>query len=244
FKRVNDDEKSFHFLKLITYCILKKSEGTDKTKFTKELFKLYELLLKQNYYRNKRIKYIENTLFRNIVTNALDLKEFEWTKNFIDRYSEKLHPESKENILNMCYAQYNLELGISKMNKVILNTAHTCLSKIQDDNFIYKYNVRNLFIKLYFEQEDYDSAFNQIEKYKRFLSRNNLITPKRKKKARIFLNHVEKLLMVKTGKHEIDISDLHFDILKQTAAMEQKWLAEKISQIDKMGKNKLILKNK
>src|SRR4029079_4931344 len=69
--------------------------------YVKEMLDLYNLMLeKELIYENR---WFPPSDFKNIVTIACRLKEFDWTEKFIHRYKDKLEAETREH-----FFQYNL----------------------------------------------------------------------------------------------------------------------------------------
>ena len=95
------------------YCIKKINWGT--ISFGKELFTLYKKLLE-----NKIIfkgKYLSQWDFKNIATIALREEEFDWMKNFVQKYKEHVAPEFRKNAFAYNMAAYYF--GIEKYREAL-----------------------------------------------------------------------------------------------------------------------------
>lgn len=230
-KYLSPDEISFHFSMLIDWCMLNNSLPKSNFNSDNELFRVYKIFLKNKYFIDKKSKYIDEDLYRNILLIALRLKKYNWILNFIESYSKYLHPDKKNNLVNMSYAEYYYQAGSSKKSVKILNKAFNYLTKLQEESFIIKYSIKSLYIKLYYDLKYFDKIIFQIVNYRKFLKRNELVTEIRKKKTDVFLNIIEKLVYIREGNPQFDISDLQAEVAINKDIDHRDWLLKKIEEI-------------
>lgn len=95
---------------------------------------------------NEKTPYLDLNLYRSILFLGLNLKSYNEIKNFIDKYSKKVNPAEHINIYRLSYAYLYYEL--SKYKKTLDNVA-----KIVINDFIFKYDIKNLMIKIYYDLE-------------------------------------------------------------------------------------------
>lgn len=228
------DEISYHYSMLISYCILSNSISENKYEFDKELLKVYETFLKRKYFIDKKAKFINEELYINILQLSLRLNKYNWCINFIKYYSKHLHPQKKKNILNLSYAEYFFQIGSIGKTEKYLNKAFNHLKEIKEESFIIKYNLRSLYVMVYYDLGYYDEVIFQLTNYKKFLIRNSLVTQERKKRIFDFTNLVEKFVYIKEGDSRINISDLHSRILSDKNLIRRDWLLNKIHEIEKL----------
>ena len=93
------------FLLSINYCIKRYNEGNKS--YLKEEF----LLFKEGFRRNLFMQegYLSPFSFRNSVTLALVLKEYDWVDQFIGQYAPLLPPEQRENLRTFSLARLAFE---------------------------------------------------------------------------------------------------------------------------------------
>ena len=223
------DENAFHFSMLISYCIYKTSSGNTKFDYDTELFNLYNMFLNKKYFIDNKTRYLEEDLFRNILLTALRLKKHKWVLNFINTFSKFLHPVKRANLLHLSYTEYYVSGESKNCNK---DKAFKHLNEIKDESFNIKYDIKSLYLKLYYDLKYYETAYIQLNNYRKFLRRNKLVAKKRKVKLNNFLNLYEKLLSLKEGDTRIDISKLKSDICNITEIEHRDWLIKKSEELE------------
>jgi len=85
------------YLCLENACI--RLQETDEIKYRKILFDIYKEQLINKLYNNSDSSPIAVDMFRNIVINALRLKQFSWIESFIKEYIDMLPSGHRENIM-------------------------------------------------------------------------------------------------------------------------------------------------
>lgn len=173
-------EISDHFVKLVNYCLLKINSKIGIAKFKAELMELYEIILKNNYYISDKAKYLPHELFRSILFLGLELKESAWILNHIKVNSKKLQPDAKVNMCNFGYAYfYNLQGEYEKSLSYV--------ERVPLDNFNYKFDMKNLKLKNFFELNYFEEMFDLIHTYRENLRKSELLSQERKTRHCNFL---------------------------------------------------------
>lgn len=220
---LNFNEAIFHISNLINYSTsLSKTESTPGI-FHKELFKLYELMLIYGYHKEDNIGCMQNELFRNMLVLSLSLKKYKWTCNYIENYINDLSPGSRENMRNFAYAYYNYEM--KNYDKAL-----KYLNDIKADNFIYKYDLKNLLLKIYYELGYYEEAISLIHTYKEFLRINELVYPQRRLRHLNFLKYLLKLIRVRVQESKEPVDEIKKDILDIKNISYKVWLVNKCDE--------------
>jgi hypothetical protein len=222
--KLGTDELSFHYSNLINYWILKKKNEKPVLNIDPELLKIYEIVLEKEYYKNKKISHLENSLFRDILFLALRLNKFEWALHFVEKYSKKVHVNDRENMLNFGFAFYyhatgNYDKSMEYINKIVINY------------FIYKFDIYNLKLKNYYELGYIEESLSLIHAYRQFIRTNNLLSANRKKRHKHFAKFLEKLLKHKTGGKRIDLKNIRTGLLNEDVISNKAWLLEKIDSM-------------
>lgn len=192
--KLDADEIWFHYNNLMNYCSIKLMKSGDYSgdKFNMELFNLHEEVLKNEYYKNKKVSYLRYEYFKEILQLGLRLKKMNWVENFIINYGPKLHKSDKDNIMNLSYTYLYYEKGDYMKSWKYLN-------KIKIDYFIYKYDLKNCALKIYYELGYYEEALLLIDSYKKFLNRNDLMSDSEKNRIKNFISYLYKLILYKAG---------------------------------------------
>ncbi|MBS1551400.1 MAG: hypothetical protein JST15_04950 [Bacteroidetes bacterium] len=227
-KKMSKDELSYHYSMLISYCIIKYSLSSSKLYYNQELFGIYNTLLKEKLFLDRKSKHISEELFRNILVLSLRLKKFDWTLSFINNYSKYMHPQKIKNMRNLSYAEYYYHMGCNNNSQDLLKTVFDYITKISDESFIIKYDIRILYLMLYYDLNDFDGLLSEMKNFRQFLQRNSLVVKSRKQKLFKSLNILEKLIYLKEGNPNIDIVKLNMDVQHLSNFNYQQWLYDRV----------------
>ena len=201
----------------INYTIQKQNQGL--LKFSLENFELWKEALKRN------VVLINDELspwsFKNIVTLALRLNEYEWTEHFIKDYGIKINKEFRENAIN--YNQAILFFYKKEYNKAI-----PLLQKVQFDEVNYGLGAKALLLATYYELDEFDALDSFYESFKIFVNRNKNITDDIKK-SYIQLIKLTKLL-TESNSDKLKLQKIKNEI-QNSQATSKKWLLEKVDEL-------------
>ena len=225
------DEISFHNSMLISFCILSNAIDSKKN-YDPELFEIYKNFLSNNLFFDRKSDHIDIDLYRNILFLAIRLREFKWALNFIKTYSNFLHTSIKENTINLSLAEYYYHIGSDNDSREVMEKAFDYLPKIHEDSFMLKYDIRDLYLKLYFDLNYYDQMIIYIENYRKFLKRNNLVTGEIKRRVNNFLKILNKLVFISEGSSKSSISSLRKEITDAKDLKHRDWLLKKIDETE------------
>lgn len=217
-------EKAMHIHYLTSYCIGKVRENAAGI-FSKELFGLYEINLNNAYYKDNKSAYLPHELYRSILMHGLRLKKFDWTAGFITKYSNEVHPHSRQNMLKFgnAYLCYNTGDYTGTLKNLV---------QIDQDFFIYKFDVKNLTLMVYYELGYLEEALSLIKAYHELLRKNRIINPAMKKRYFSFLKFTEKLIYFRYGEPDSEPGYLRHRIKNHQATAFKPWLLEKFSEIE------------
>jgi tetratricopeptide (TPR) repeat protein len=157
---------------------------------------------------------------------ALRLKEFEWLDKFAEEHSGKLKPEFRENLVSLLKA--NLYFALGEFEKAL-----EYLNMFRYDIFIYKFDVKNLMLKIYYELGLYFQAYSLIDAYKHFLNNNKEHAKIHNKQYKNFINLYSRLLKIKERGANEDMDMLLNEVEKTEALASRIWLREKFGELQK-----------
>ena len=85
-------ELSFHYLKLVSYWIVKNAlcKNGDNGE---ELFVIYSEMLERKLYKEGKTEYLDYELYRDILVHAIRIKKYQWIEKFIEEYSKEGLPD-------------------------------------------------------------------------------------------------------------------------------------------------------
>ncbi len=208
------------YINLENYCTRKIREG--KQKFLKERFRLFREELENKLYLVEGN--MPTVLFRNIVLSGLELREYQWTLNFMHTYKKELQAESKENTGNYCLALYGFYT--KKYDEAL-----SYLAKIKYDELYLKIDVKILQIMLYYEMKHEESLESNLESFRHFLAKNILIPHKRKLIFQNFQRYISKIVSLKYKYDPIKKQILADKIMNDKTSINKKWLLEKLEHL-------------
>ncbi|MEO8446049.1 MAG: hypothetical protein ABI528_01065 [bacterium] len=168
--------------------------------------------------------FVDPYFFTNTVRNAVNLKEYKWSENFINEYKERLNPGIANEIIDYSHAM--IEFGKGKYENSLMR-----LSQINIERSNIKLDIRNLMIMNYYELDYKLELESLIDSYKHYLQRDKTINPLTKDMSSLFVNFVSDLVKVNQKRNK---NSLH--VLKKTIAAEshfnmKDWLIKKLDEL-------------
>lgn len=180
----------------------------------------------------KLSEYLDEGLYRNILKLSLRIRKFKWTLNFIRSFSKYLHPKKRNNLMNFSLAEYYYFYGVFNKSDANINKTFNFLEKIDEVSFIQKYDIKVLHLMINFDLNNNDLVLNDINNYRKFLTRNKFVTVDKKKRLKKFLNLLEKLIYLKENNFRKDFTNVHSDILKSENIFQRGWILNKMEEIE------------
>jgi len=222
--QIGKDDNFFLGQRLIDYCLLKIMMG--KKTYEKELFDIYDLIIKKKYYETDASMYIPLVLFNTIFMNAFDMKKYQWAETFVNTYKNKLLVKYRIDVPSYYYGMLNFEKGKFAQ-------AATFLNKINYDDFIYRLDAYHLQLKSYFELGKFEQAPIIIEEYKLWIAPFQPVPVDIKEKHSKFISYVNKMVRYKLGKKALDRYTVRKSIEKNMYVLSKQWLLKSLDNIDK-----------
>ncbi|MBK8296003.1 MAG: hypothetical protein IPK91_01685 [Saprospiraceae bacterium] len=201
----------------INYTIQKQNQG--QLKYSKENFELWKQGLEnQSVLINGELS---PWAFKNIITLALRLNEFNWTEDFINSFKTKINKEYRENAIN-----YNLASLYFYKNEY--NKAIPLLQQVQFDEVTYGLGAKSLLLACYYELDEYDALQSFYDSFKLFVNRNKSITEERKISYLQLIKLTKKL--TENNDNKLKLTQLKKEIL-ESQATSKSWLLEKVDEL-------------
>lgn len=190
--------------------------------FSKEEFEISRKLVENDLLTHNGT--IDPGWFRGIFAKALNAGEIVFAENFIEKYKSMVSGEESESVVNHIYAS----LEIYKKN---YDTALKYLEKAAYLHLNDKWSVKNMYLTVYYELNEYKLFFYTVDSIKHLISESglwndNLIIP-----IRNFLNISTKLFKKKLGEADISLEELKHQTLN-TKIRARKWLLDKIEELE------------
>jgi hypothetical protein len=218
-KKFGHEEKYHIFAQLEIFCINKIHSGNRN--FYKDLFDVYDLMIKNDAYTLTPDDNINAMTFRNILITAIKINNSEWLKNFIDSFSSKLSDEWKDNMRYYSYSYYYFEMG--DFIRALEN-----INKVQYELFTFKADVKNLMLKIYYELDYFEQALSTIDSYRHYITSNNVMSDSIRDYYRGFVRIYNELLRSKMNKTGFEKELL---LRSEGAYPEKDWLIKKADEL-------------
>jgi hypothetical protein len=215
-------EKHHIFTSLAFYCI--RQDETENRYFQEEELRVYKEMLSHDAYSISAKEHFNVVFYRNIMLIALRLGEHDWLEKFEAGYTGKLKPEFRENISSLVKA--SLDFARGRFDEALEN-----ISKIRYDLFLYKFDVKNLMLKIYYELDLYEQAFAMIDTYRHFLVNNKEYAEVHKIQLRNFIDMYNKLLKAKESGKKENAGVLLKKINETDVLPARAWFIEKVNEL-------------
>ena len=177
-------EVSTIYIHLLNYCIDEKIlKGVSR--FYNELFLIYVDMIESTIILEDGV--LAESHYKNIITLGLRLDKYDWTQSFIEEYSQKLLPESREN----CYAYHMALLHYYKQN---YSSVIPLLQGIGYSDIKYALAAKTLLAMTYCWQEEDFALESTLENFRIFLLRNRQIHKNIKAHHSNFIKFAKKLM--------------------------------------------------
>jgi hypothetical protein len=240
FKEISRDENNFHISNLINYCIIKTNWNEKPDYYQNELYKLYNIFLENKLFKTNVSEYLSTDLFRACWLCGFRLNKFDWVKNVIEKYWKYIHPNDAKNM----YLFGNMTLNYKIGN---YSDALKYSGKIKYTSNTFKYDVKLLQLKIFYEMNDYEPALSILHNFKSTIHKDGMISPEKKIGYSNFIDFYNKLLSLKQT-FDFSVAGYYKNLISETKDLINKeWLitqAEELEQkyLSSNGKRKRQLK--
>lgn len=225
--KFSQTDKHFLFARLSGYCILKRETlPPGDLKYESELFGIYKKMLTAKYYQTEASKFMPVDLYRNILLQAVKMKELRWLEEFIEEYGRQIHPRRKTDIINYSYAFLRFEQGN-------FNESLKWLSKIRVEEFSYHLDIRSLYIMLYYELGELEAALSAAQAFSKYLKGNSMVNDEKRTGSENLCKYVIKLINYHNTNSKTDLSSLTIRLNKCKTLNSKIWLLSKVQSLDK-----------
>ncbi len=206
------------YLYLQNYLVKKLNTG--KNQYLRDLFLLYQDMLENVLLKEGGGLNLQH--FKNIVTTALRLQEFEWTQNFIEVNYKKLPEQDRENAY--CYNMGNLDYYQQKFHEAMIN-----LVKVNSRNLSYNLGAKSILLKSYYELKEEEALFSLIHSFTTYIRRNKILSDTNKRNYLNMIKFIKRLSKLQKG--EVKKAEKLLQKLQGTSnVLEKQWLIGKIEE--------------
>lgn len=201
----------------------------NRFEFNRNLLEVYKKMDKLQLFSEPDKPQVITLLgFRNIILIAKEEKDYDWMLSFLDRNIDKIPKESRENMRDFSYALLEYEKGD-------YSKALEYISKVKYEFFYFRYDVKNLLLKCFYELELYEQALYLITNYKLFLKQNKNISKEAKRIYSQHIKYIQKITKLKMKYDEYEAQRVQKE-MKTMDPWAIKWPLEKLDELIKKNK--------
>lgn len=209
------------YINLENYCRRKIRAG--EKHFQREFFEILKLDLEKKIYMYDQ--YMPQKFYKNILHNAVELREFDWADNFLESYKNELRSDYREAIYGYCKAY--IEAEKSNFEKSL-----EYLSTLRPDELFMKIDLKLLQARLYYELNEYDVLKSAIDSIRHSLKDNKFIAENRRTQYSTFIRILSALNNAQLKKDELKIYELKEKILKADDLQWKDWFVRKVEELE------------
>ncbi len=208
------------FIHLKNYCIHKKI-NVGVSEYFAELFDIFKkamdagLLLKDGW--------LDPQDYKNIITVALFVREFDWVEDFIQSYTAHLPEENQGNALTYNLAKVYFHQG--QYEKVIAQ-----LREVEYQNLVYALGSKLMLLKTYFELGEFMALDSLIDSFRIYLRRKGEISREVRQQYMNVLRFVKKLSNVAPRDRQA-LAKIQEEAEACSELAAKKWILEKIAEM-------------
>ena len=151
-------------LMAINFCVRKLNQG-DRN-FFQEVFELYKAGLEQETLLEN--SQLSRFTYHNVVIAGLNVKEYDWVREFIFQYKAALEDAYQEASFQYNLARWEFETGD-------LASAQERLLQAHFSDILLNLSAKTISLKIYFQQSEFDLLQAHIHAMNKFIRRNKVI---------------------------------------------------------------------
>ncbi|MEM1320230.1 MAG: hypothetical protein AAGG75_08235 [Bacteroidota bacterium] len=208
------------YLMAINYCIGRMNAGHET--FIREAFELYRKGFEQKILieNNK----VSPWTFLNVIFIGLKLKEFEWVESYIHDNQKYLEDKHRETFVHYSLAQLHYDRGE-------FDKARRYLIQFDTDEIIVNLRAKNLLLKLYYEEEEFDALESLLESMRSYLLRKKVMGY-HKSNFKNIIRLTRKLIKINpyNQNHRKKIKQ-EVEVANPLTTEDRKWLLRQIEQL-------------
>lgn len=216
----NKTQNKTYYIHLLNFCIQQRI-NTGAPSFYKESFDIFKILVDEELIFEP---YIEPSFYRNIITNGVRLKAYNYVQNFIKKYSKLLPPDQKENaetynLARLYYAQKKYDAVVGLLHNVELT------------NISYALGAKTILVGTYYALDEIRALESLLISFRIYVLRNKLISSQAKQACLNFLKLTKKLVYIAPFDIEARIK-LKEKVINTQNLMSREWLLEQLTDTD------------
>ncbi len=192
-----------------------------KTAYLKEYLKVYKHALEREAVFEDG--FLDPLQFKNTILIALRDGQFDWTKNYIEVYQQRIAEVHRENAVNYNYATlYFYQKDYDK--------ALDYLRGVEYENITYNLNAKAMLLAIYYETDAFDALESLFDAISAYLNRHKEIPAHPRKAFRNLVSLTRRLTRLIPGDKKA-LEKIEADIRAADPVASQNWLLEKAQEL-------------
>jgi len=216
---------------------MKERLGEDIDFYRKQQAELLLNYIEKGYFKTDENKHLHSIEYRNFILIAFSIGDFKILKSFIDKCTSRLNKKDQDDMLNLGLAFYYYRIKNYKEALISIN-------KIEINSFIYRFDIRNILLRIYYEIDELNKSLDSIHNYKKIISDDKTLDKSIKDSLRTMLKYLNKLIIIKKNLY-LDIpyeaGFLIKKIQKEPTFALKKWLLDRLEELSVSPRKKKIL---
>jgi len=227
FDKLTDFDKYCVTIALHNFCMNNSNKGN--VFYVKERYQYNKILADNDLLLTGYKDRIDRYVFMTTVIAACGAGEFDWCRDFIEKYKVKLEPKVSEQFVNFAYIQLNFKM--KNYEKAL-----EYLSKCDNAKAMDKVNIKTFQFYLYYELKYYEELKNLADTSKHFITNDKTISAETKLLFNKFIEAVIKLseyrYKTENGAADVYVLSEIKSFVSENSLIGKNWLNEKISELD------------
>jgi len=231
---LNKELIKYHYNILINYCIMKEKLAEEKEFYKKQQVEILLNYIDKGHFKTNDDEHLHSIEYRNFILIAFSIDDFKLIKDFIDNCTARLNEKDYKDMMNLGLAFYYY--GTNNYEKTL-----ECINNIEINSFIYRFDIRNILLKVYYETEKYDELKDTIHNFKRILFDDQTLNKSNKDGLLKLLKYLYKLIIIRNDPDINVQKEAEFlinQIQKEQAFPLKKWLLNKLGELSKTTQEK------
>lgn len=202
------------------YCIRKIQ---NEPAFKLQLLNIYKAMMQQDILTIT--PYLPENKFKNIVSIGCHVGDWDWTKTFIEHYTERIVEKNRKKVNNFGFGAYYYYKGE-------YYTALTFLGEDTNVNVFFDIDTKVLLLKCFYDLNYFEAFYNFALTLRKFIETNKSTSNSFKKKYKNFINLSLKLTRIKERQSTNKLKELRQKIEMTETISDKSWLIHKIEELD------------
>lgn len=191
--------------------------------YLKEMFHIYRLMLDKDLLFESSM--ISSVHYRNLVSIALKLNEFDWAEEFILSYRDKIEVAYSDSLFH--YNLARLYFSRREYQKVLPH-----LQKFTPIDAINKFSYNQLLMETYYECGEEEGFFSLCVSFRTYIKRSKSLSENYKTAYLNFISFSKKLFQIKINPiRKFSPTQIQKEFQEMQLLEDRGWLAEKLAEL-------------